>query len=111
MRTGNYDRGKPVRAPTRDLYANNLRTLLQDHQLHLFNYPELKQDLHVVPYDLTTTRHTPDGSHGDRFWALALAAYPARRYREMTVSTGMRPEVRERMRRQGRYGRYSTRRW
>jgi hypothetical protein len=99
MPTGRWERRKRVTAPTRDLYANNLRTLLQDHQLHLFNDPLLKQDLHVIPYELTTTRRTAEGSHGDRFWALALAAYPTQPYRELQVATGMRAEVRARRRR------------
>lgn len=64
---------KKVRA--KDMYAINLRRLMQDNQLKLFDYLELKDDLNSIPYDLSDPRKTQDGSHGDRFWALALAAY------------------------------------
>jgi hypothetical protein len=102
MPTGQWERRKRVLAPTRDLYAVNLRTILQDRQLNLFDDSALKQDLHIIPYGLTTSQRTAEGSHGDRFWALALAVYPARPYKEMSVSTGMRPEIREQMRRRKR---------
>jgi phage FluMu gp28-like protein len=106
MPTGRWERRQRVTAPTRDLYANNLRTLLQDHQLRLFNDPLLKQDLHIIPYELTTTRRTAEGSHGDRFWALALAAYPTQSYHPITVETAMRPEVAALRARRTRYWRY-----
>jgi phage FluMu gp28-like protein len=110
MPTGQWDHGKKVLAPTRDLYAVNVRTLLQDHQLHLFDDAALKADLHLIPYNLTTPRRTAEGSHGDRFWALALAVYPARPYREITASTAMRPEIRKQMRAR-RFSQYHVRRW
>lgn len=64
---------KKVRA--KDIYAINLRRLGQDNKLRLFDYLELKDDLNSVPYDLGDPRRTTEGSHGDRFWALALACY------------------------------------
>jgi hypothetical protein len=106
MPTGRWEHRTRVTAPTRDLYANNLRTLLQDQHLHLFNDPALKQDLHVIPYELTTTRRTAEGSHGDRFWALALAAYPTPPYHEISIEFAMRPEVRARRARRNRRWRY-----
>jgi hypothetical protein len=64
------------KARLKDVYAINLRTLMQDNKLALFDYLELKDDLHSVPYDLSDPRRTQEGSHGDRFWALALASMP-----------------------------------
>lgn len=59
----------------KDIYAINLRRLGQDNKIRLFDYLEMKDDLNSVPYDLSDPRRTTEGSHGDRFWALALACY------------------------------------
>ena len=56
--------------------AINLRTLAQDDKLKTFDYLEMKDDLNSVPYDLKDPGRTAEGAHGDRFWALALAAWP-----------------------------------
>jgi hypothetical protein len=64
-----------MRARKKDVYASNLRSLMQDGEIRLFDYLELKDDLHSVPYDLSDPKRTVEGSHGDRFWALALAAW------------------------------------
>jgi len=45
--------------------------------LKLLDYLELKEDLHSIPYDMSEAKRSQEGSHGDRFWALALAAAPA----------------------------------
>jgi len=63
------------RARKKEVYASNLRSLMQDRQIKLFDYVELKDDLHSIPYDLSDPKRTEEGSHGDRFWALALAAW------------------------------------
>lgn len=60
----------------RDAFALNLRTMMQDDKLKLFDNLELKDDLHSLPYDLKDPKRTEEGSHGDRFWALALACWP-----------------------------------
>jgi phage FluMu gp28-like protein len=99
MPTGHWERGKRVTKPTRDVYAVNLRTLLQDHHLHLFDDTALKADLHSLSYDLKTVSPTPDHSHADRFWALALAAYPAIELEPIQIGFGVRPEVRAQQRR------------
>jgi len=64
-----------AKARKKEVYASNLRRLMQDKRLKLFDYLELKDDLHSVPYDLGEPTRTVEGSHGDRFWALALAAW------------------------------------
>lgn len=64
------------RGRVKDALALNLRTLMQDNKFRGFDYLELKDDLHTVPYDLKDPKRTAEGSHGDRFWALALAAWP-----------------------------------
>jgi hypothetical protein len=64
-----------TKVKAKDLYAINLRRLAQDNKARLFDYLELKDDLNSIPYDLGDPRRTQEGSHGDRFWALALAAY------------------------------------
>ena len=61
------------KARKKDVYANNLRHLAQDNKIRLFDYLELKEDLHSIPYDLGDSKRTDEGSHGDRFWAIALA--------------------------------------
>jgi hypothetical protein len=63
------------KAPKKSVYATNLRTLMQDKRVKLFDYLELRDDLHSVPYDLSEPKRTEEGSHGDRFWALALATW------------------------------------
>lgn len=63
------------KARKKDVYATNLRTLMQDGEVSLFDYLELKDDLHSIPYDLGDPERTEEGSHGDRFWAIALAAW------------------------------------
>jgi hypothetical protein len=105
MPTGHWEGRKRITEPTRDIYALNLRTLLQDHHLHLFDYPELKRDLHSLSYDLKKIQQTADRSHGDRFWALALATYPALELKPIQIAFGMRPEVRAQHRRR-RYRRW-----
>lgn len=67
------DYGK-AKVKAKDMYAINLRRLAQDNKIRLFDYLELKDDLNSIPYDLGDPRRTDDGSHGDRFWAIALAA-------------------------------------
>jgi hypothetical protein len=79
--------------------------LLQDTQLHLFDYAELKHDLHSISYDLKKIQRTTDQSHGDRFWALALATYPAPELKPIQIEFGVRPEVRALQRRK-RYPRW-----
>lgn len=64
-----------MKIKTKDLYALNLRRRMQDNKVMLFDQPELKEDLHSIPYDLSDPRRSEEGSHGDRFWALALACY------------------------------------
>ena len=59
----------------KDMYAINLRRLMQDNKYKGFDYLEYKDDLNSIPYDLSDPKRTQEGSHGDRFWATALAAY------------------------------------
>jgi phage FluMu gp28-like protein len=92
--TGHWAGRKRIMEPARQLYALNLRTILQDAQLHLFDYAALKHDLHSISYDLKHIQRTADQSHGDRFWALALATYPAPELKPIQIAFGMRPEVR-----------------
>ena len=60
----------------KDAYALNLRMLMQDNKMNTFDNLELKDDMHSLPYDLKDAPRTDEGSHGDRFWALALAVWP-----------------------------------
>jgi hypothetical protein len=64
------------KGPARVYYALNLRQLAQDGKMKTFDYLELKEDLHSIPYDMGEAKRNAEGSHGDRFWALALAAAP-----------------------------------
>ena len=64
------------RGRIKDAFAHNFRTLMQDTKFKGFDFLELKDDLHSVPYDLKDPKRTEEGSHGDRFWTLALAAWP-----------------------------------
>ena len=66
-----------AKVPARVYYALNLRQQATDVKLKLFDYLELKEDLHSVPYDMSEAKRNQDGSHGDRFWALALGVAPA----------------------------------
>lgn len=63
------------KSPVKNVYANHLRSCAQDDRLKLFDYLELKEDLHSIPYDLSDPKRTDEGSHGDRFWAMALAIW------------------------------------
>jgi hypothetical protein len=67
------------KARKKDVFATNLRTLMQDGQAKFFDYQEIKADLHSVPYDLSDPKRTEEGSHGDRFWGIALALWKAQR--------------------------------
>jgi phage FluMu gp28-like protein len=87
-----YQRGESVKDTLKNLMAQNLRNAMQDGEIQFFDYLALKHDLHSVPFDLRDPQRTEEGSHGDRFWATALAIYPARRRGgEMTISFGRRP--------------------
>jgi len=65
------------RARVKDLFALNFRRLAQDGKLRMFDSLVIKEDLNSVPYDLKDVKRTEEGSHGDRFWASCLAAWPA----------------------------------
>jgi hypothetical protein len=68
------------KAPVKNVFANNLRTQAQDGKLKMFDYLELKEDLNSIPYDLSDSKRTEEGSHGDRFWASALAIWNPRTF-------------------------------
>jgi len=63
----------------KDVLAGNLRTQAKNNRLKLFDYLEIKEDLHSIPYDLSDPKRTAEGSHGDRFWAIALAIWRVQR--------------------------------
>ena len=67
---------------TKEQLANNLKQLMTEKQLKIPYDPELIAELNTERYQLTKEgkiRLThPEGTHDDRFWSLALAAYAAK---------------------------------
>ncbi|MCS7124792.1 MAG: terminase family protein [Candidatus Bathyarchaeota archaeon] len=67
---------------TKEQLANNLKQLMTEKRLKIPYDPELIAELNAERYQLTKEGRIrlthPEGTHDDRFWSLALAAYAAK---------------------------------
>ncbi|MEM2243021.1 MAG: hypothetical protein QW827_05060, partial [Candidatus Bathyarchaeia archaeon] len=67
---------------TKEQLANNLKQLMTEKRLKIPYDPELIAELNTERYQLTKEGRIrlthPEGTHDDRFWSLALAAYAAK---------------------------------
>ena len=75
--------GVMLSLPKKQEVLGNLRMMMQQHKIEWPYDPDLITEIHVERYQLTKSGQTqfshPDGTHDDRLWALALAAYATRR--------------------------------
>ena len=60
----------------------NLKRLMEEGRLHFAYDPDLINEINAERFQITKTGQTqfshPSGTHDDRLWALALAAYATR---------------------------------
>jgi len=60
----------------------HLRTLIEEGRLHFAYDPDLMNEMNTERFELSKTGQTqfsnPSGTHDDRLWSLALAAYASR---------------------------------
>ncbi len=75
--------GVMLSLPRKQEVLGNLKVMMQQHKIEWPYDPDLLTEIHVERYQLTKAGQTqfshPDGTHDDRLWALALAAYATRR--------------------------------
>lgn len=75
--------GVMLSLPKKQEVLGNLRMMMQQQRIEWPYDPDLITEIHVERYQLTKSGQTqfshPEGTHDDRLWALALAAYATRR--------------------------------
>src|SRR6266498_502046 len=74
--------GTTLTVPEKENVLFYLRHLMEEGRLHIAYDPELINEMNAERFQLTKTGQTqfsnPSGTHDDRLWALALAAYASR---------------------------------
>src|SRR5881409_1731255 len=74
--------GTTLTVPEKENVLFYLRHLMEEGRLHIAYHPEVINEMNAERFQLTKTGQTqfsnPSGTHDDRLWAVALAAYASR---------------------------------
>ncbi len=77
-----HAQGTTLTIPAKEDIIFNLKRLMEEGRLHFAYDPDLINEINAERFQITKTGQTqfshPSGTHDDRLWALALAAYATR---------------------------------